>query len=79
MNSQDFLASWLPAWWSPEWTLPAAALLGLLLIAVLWRVLRPAPAGYARQAHYDPAQDSFAASPPINQEQIALLHYLQAA
>jgi len=82
MNSQDFSAmwlNWLPAWWRPEWTLPAAVLLGVLLLAMLWRVLRPAPTGQGRQAHYDPAQDRFAASPPINEEQIALLHYLQKA
>ena len=82
MNPQNFHTewlSWLPSWWQPEWTLPAAVLLGLLLLVLLWRLLRAAPAADDRQSDYDPDRDQFASSPPINEDQIALMHYLQKA
>jgi hypothetical protein len=66
-----------PAWTHGPWVLSIAGAVALLLLLWLWRALRRR--ARRQPAGYDIRFDLFARTPPINSEQVGLLHYLQEA
>ena len=79
MDASSFFAPWLARWQAlagDGWGPAASTAVALVALALLWRAVRRAP---RPQAAYDPRGDQFAYTAPIDEEQIALLHYLQRA
>ena len=79
MNASSLFGPWLERWSTltgTEWALAASVAVALFALAQWWRSTRRAP---RPAADYDPRGDQFAYTAPIDEEQIALLHYLQRA
>lgn len=60
------------------WMPLLSTLVALVALALLWVAVRRQWRA-ARARDYDTSQDLFAQAPPMNQEQVQLLHYLQSA
>ncbi len=81
MDASSFMTQWQGHWAEfvgSGWMPAVSTLVVLLVLALLWSSLRRAPAT-PDYSDYKPDGDQFAYTPPINDEQIALLHYLQRA
>jgi hypothetical protein len=79
MDFSHLMSSWLAQWPAlaqSGWLPLVATAVALLVLLLLWRAVRRVSDA---AAGYDVKGDQFAQTPPITEEQVGLLHYLQKA